>query len=59
MAQNRIHDGFYRCNRRLCENGLRSPTATLMKDMKIEGGILKFIKFLSLFKNDPLKSQVE
>jgi alkyl sulfatase BDS1-like metallo-beta-lactamase superfamily hydrolase len=33
--------------------GLRNPTVALFKDMKKEGGFLKLVKFLSLFKNEP------
>jgi alkyl sulfatase BDS1-like metallo-beta-lactamase superfamily hydrolase len=32
--------------------GLRNPTLALFKDMKKEGGFLKLVKFLALFKND-------
>ncbi|UCH22499.1 MAG: MBL fold metallo-hydrolase [Deltaproteobacteria bacterium] len=32
--------------------GLRNPTVALFKDMKKEGGFLKLVKFLALFKPD-------
>jgi hypothetical protein len=35
--------------------GLRNPATALITDMKKQGGLVKLIKFLALFKNESLE----